>query len=449
MVTALREIASGFGAFCAALVLFCAAEAHGQPRDAPVASMAEFGPESALAWLPSVIALAGLVVLLGVRAGWKLHRRGVARIRRDRTGEIISAMPAGILLLDAKGKVLHVNDEILQATPGGRDRMRAGLYYADAIRALIDHGAFDLQGHTPESLYRKLAVEGARDGFRGEFRMATGEAFIRSAKRLGSGETLLIRQDITEERDRMRQIERLNRDLSDQIRVTTAANADLRAFAYATSHDLKSPINTAIMLGDALAEDLADCLTEEEADLVRDLKSTLSHMAALIDGVLCFTDTLGADLQMDLIDLGEVARSVLEKLQGDLAISGAQVHVGALPCIRGNEWQIRQLLLQLLGNALKFRSAVRSPEIQVETVSASSEWSGFFVRDNGIGIDRAHHDRIFQLFQRLHTGDLYAGAGLGLAICHRVVLNHGGRIAVSSRPDVGAEFTVLFRKDTR
>lgn len=395
-----------------------------------------------------IVALCAGGAMLAAGVIWQHHRRATIAARQGLAAELIDSMPVGLLLIAADGRVTYVNREILDATPDDPDVMRCGAHYPTAMKALIDNGAFDLEGRTPQDMLRLLAVDGLKDGFRQELRMADGSSFVRTARRLGSGETLIVRQDVTVQRARLRQIEALNRALAEKVRIATATNAELRAFAYATSHDLKSPLNSAIMLADLLLEE--ERLGERDAlrDLISDLRGTLRGMSGLIDDVRLYTDTIVTGAPVVPCDLQAMAEELVGTLTPDLQAAGAKVTVQGLPKIRGNAVQLRLLLSNLLDNALTFRAEDRALRVDLSGFDGPEE-AGFTIRDNGIGIDPVYHDRIFQLFQKLHPGTLYPGNGLGLPICQRIVLAHGGRIAVDSAPDRGAAFTVTFGKDVR
>ncbi|WP_418591423.1 sensor histidine kinase [Ponticoccus sp. (in: a-proteobacteria)] len=395
-----------------------------------------------------IVALCAAGAMLAAGVIWRNRQRSTIAAGQGLAAELIDSMPVGLLLIAVDGRVAYVNREILDATPGGPDVMRCGAHYPTAMKALIDNGAFDLEGRAPQDMLRLLAVEGLKDGFRQELRMADGSSFIRTARRLGNGETLIVRQDVTIERARLRQIEALNRTLAEKVRIATATNAELRAFAYATSHDLKSPLNSAIMLADLLLEEERQGERDALRDLITDLRGTLRGMSGLIDGVRLYTDAIVTGAPMVPCDLQAMAEEIVGALTPDLQVAGAEVTVQGLPKISGNAVQLRQLLSNLLDNALIFRAEGRAQRVALSGFDGPEE-AGFAIRDNGIGIDPAHHERIFQLFQRLHPGALYPGNGLGLPICQRIVLAHGGRIAVESAPDRGAAFTVTFGKDVR
>ncbi|SNS67051.1 Histidine kinase-, DNA gyrase B-, and HSP90-like ATPase [Antarctobacter heliothermus] len=246
----------------------------------------------------------------------------------------------------------------------------------------------------------------------------------------------------------MRQIQMLNEDLQEQIRLAEASTEDLRAFAYATSHDLKSPTNTALMIAAALSEEIGEHPETACKGLLNDLRETLGGMSSLIDSVQSYTNAIAPTLARDDVDLDEVAREVVADLSDMVLRSGALITVNALDHVTGSPGQLRILLANLIENAVKFQLPGAVPVISFDRVSAPEGFVGLSVTDNGIGIEAAHLDRIFQLFQRLNSTLDYSGHGLGLAVCHRIALNHRGRIGVASTPGVGSTFTVILRKET-
>lgn len=162
------------------------------------------------------------------------------------------------------------------------------------------------------------------------------------------------------------------------------------------------------------------------------------RMQALIHALLEFSRVGSRGTSRASVDMQEVFDGVLADLRSAIAESGASVTATPLPVVTGDAVQLGQLLQNLVGNAVKFRSE-RAVEVHVFGEQHGGEWH-FAVHDNGIGIDPRYADRIFVIFQRLHTRDRYPGTGIGLALCKRIVQYHGGRIWVESQPDQGATF---------
>jgi light-regulated signal transduction histidine kinase (bacteriophytochrome) len=165
----------------------------------------------------------------------------------------------------------------------------------------------------------------------------------------------------------------------------------------------------------------------------------VTRMQRLINDLLAYSrvGTHGAPLVPT--DCGEVMAGAIAALAAPIAETGARVTYGELPTVLGDATHLGQLFQNLIGNALKFCTGV-TPEITISAERAGGEWL-FRVRDNGIGIDPAYAERIFIIFQRLHSRDEYPGTGIGLAICKKIVERHGGRIWVESQPGQGATFT--------
>ena len=390
-----------------------------------------------------------IVILLGLVVFSLLRRRyQVDRERRRFAGEIAEHIPIGLLLISPEGTIHFANREIKDRTPGGHDHFKEGQSYRAAIGALIDQGLIDTQGRSPEDMLNMMTEDGLADGYAREFRLA-GEngVFLRTTKRLKSGSALIVRQDITDYRRRQSEIEALNNDLADQVHRTEIANNELQAFAYATSHDLKAPTNTLMMTLEALGEDLDGKLTAEGSHLIGLAMRTVRGMRDLIDDILAYTNAIGGTPEREVVDLNKVAAAVLEGLSADIKVNEAEIKFASLPSLRASPGQMHQLVQNLIGNAVKFRSPDKSPEVDVGSVDAPPGYVGFKIRDNGIGIAPEQHEKVFQLFGRLNRRSAYAGTGLGLALCQRIAINHGGRIDLQSVPGEGTCFTVLLEKD--
>jgi light-regulated signal transduction histidine kinase (bacteriophytochrome) len=148
------------------------------------------------------------------------------------------------------------------------------------------------------------------------------------------------------------------------------------------------------------------------------------------------------------VDLATVTREVLDDLETEIHDSGATVTVGDLPAIAGDALQLRQLMQNLISNALKFRREGVAPEIDVQC-SSTGDLATIAVHDNGIGFEEQYSERIFRVFERLHGRGRYPGTGIGLALCRKIADRHGGTISAESVPGVGSTFTVTLPLDHR
>ena len=237
--------------------------------------------------------------------------------------------------------------------------------------------------------------------------------------------------------DRTRALEAANRDLA-------ARNRELQEFAYAASHDLQEPLRK-VQAYAGLLRDPDHPPSAEERDLYLDrMTKAAGRMRQLINDLLLFSRVATRSGEPHPVPLGSVLIPVLTDLDVALRESGGRVDVvGPLPEVWADPVQIRQVLQNLVGNAIKFRRDGVAPVVTV-TGGADATGAWLTVADNGIGFDEKYLDRIFRPFQRLHARDAYEGTGMGLAIVQRIAERHGGAVAATSAPGAGAAFTVRF-----
>jgi light-regulated signal transduction histidine kinase (bacteriophytochrome) len=233
------------------------------------------------------------------------------------------------------------------------------------------------------------------------------------------------------------------------------SNEELEQFAYIASHDLQEPLRKIRTFGDRLEMKCREQLDETGRECVERMQGAAARMQLLIDGLLTLSRVTTKAQDFVAVDLAQVAQEVVSDLEVQIEQTGGRVEVGKLPTIQADALQIRQLLQNLIGNALKFRRVDEPPVVKVSgrfvhgrqqrsaRQSAAEEQCCLVIEDNGIGFDEKHQERIFGVFQRLHPRDVYEGTGIGLAICRRIAERHGGSIAARSIPGSGSTFEVL------
>ena len=229
------------------------------------------------------------------------------------------------------------------------------------------------------------------------------------------------------------------------------SNRDLQDFAMIASHDLQEPLRKIQMFGDRLHDVSSATMSAEGLDYLRRMQSAAYRGQVLIEGLLTYSRVTTKAQPTAAVDLGVVARDVVDDLEARLAAVGGHVSIGALPTIEADAVQMRQLFQNLIGNALKFHRDGEPPRITIDArrLAAANHaadddrerWVISFA-DNGVGFDEKYLDRIFKLFQRLHERQTYEGAGMGLAICRKIVERHGGSITARSAPGLGSTFLV-------
>jgi signal transduction histidine kinase len=217
-----------------------------------------------------------------------------------------------------------------------------------------------------------------------------------------------------------------------------ARNAELASFAYALSHDLKSPLVSLQGMSGLLEADFGRELGEQGAHYLRRIRTTVDRMERLVGDVLTLARSARGDHVPDTVALDEVVDGVLLELAGHVRARGVTVTRGQLGTVHAARTEIEQIFSNLIGNAVKYLGGVAAPAVEIGRVDRD-EWVEWFVRDNGIGIDPAFHATIFKPFQRLQDVQV-EGTGLGLAIVKKIVESAGGRVRVESAPGQGATF---------
>lgn len=268
-------------------------------------------------------------------------------------------------------------------------------------------------------------------------------------------ETRLIHCNIRDITERMRvnqALEAANKELAFQVEEKgkradelvginaelARSNAELEQFAYVATHDLQEPLRAVASCVQLLQKRYEGQLDERAQEFITHAVDGTKRMQTLINDLLAYSRISTHAQQFVSTDCEVVLEEALANLMVAIAESGAVVTRDALPTVSGDATQLTQLFQNLIGNALKFRGE-RPPKIHVGAVRENGDWR-FSVADNGIGMEAQYFERIFQVFQRLHTRKEYQGTGIGLAICKKVVERHGGRIWAESVPGQGATF---------
>lgn len=242
---------------------------------------------------------------------------------------------------------------------------------------------------------------------------------------------LVVAEDISERK-------RAEEALHERTVELERSNADLEQFAYVASHDLQEPLRMVASFTQLLADRYGTQLDDEAREFIGFALEGATRMQALIGGLLSFARVKTRAKELQPMDCQAAFRRTLGSFRVTLQETGAEVTAEGLPTVVADESQIEQLFQNLIGNALKFRGQ-ETPRIRISAQRNGKEWI-FAVSDNGIGIDPRYSERIFAIFQRLHSRNEYPGTGIGLAICKKIVERHGGRIWVESEVGHGATF---------
>jgi len=222
------------------------------------------------------------------------------------------------------------------------------------------------------------------------------------------------------------------------------SNQELEEYAYVASHDLKEPLHVVSSFVYLLEKRFQPKLDEHERQYLRFIKEGVSQAQRLIKDILEYS-RIGKEKKIELINLSSVITEVLGNLKTVSAEAGATITCGAMPRINANNLEMVQLFQNLIANAIKYRGQ-RPLEIRIDARAEGGKWV-FSIKDNGIGIDPQFKERIFDMFRRLHGKTEYSGTGIGLAICKKIVENHGGKIWVDSGLNDGSTFYFSIKQD--
>jgi light-regulated signal transduction histidine kinase (bacteriophytochrome) len=245
---------------------------------------------------------------------------------------------------------------------------------------------------------------------------------------------------MTEMEDRRRAEEELRKTMADLQR----SNKELEQFAYVASHDLQEPLRMVSSYTQLLALRLGDQLDDKSQKFINYAVDGAVRMQQLIQDLLLFSRVTTRGGTFDTVDSHSALGFAVRNLQQAIHESGALVVNDDLPQVIADQTQLVQVLQNLIGNAIKFRGE-EQPRIRVTAQEDDHRWL-FSVKDNGIGIDAQYKDKVFVIFQRLHTRVEYPGTGIGLALCQRIVQRHGGEIWVESKPGEGSTFFFTLSK---
>jgi signal transduction histidine kinase len=258
----------------------------------------------------------------------------------------------------------------------------------------------------------------------------------------GSPLIMEIGVDVTAHKRARAELEKYRLHLEDLVKNRTEelarSNNDLEQFAYVASHDLQEPLRAVAGFVELLRRNLKNSLDDKTTEYINFTIDGARRMQTLISGLLEYSRIGTQGKKPQKVNSKEVLDEALARLQAGIEESGAKITADNLPTVYFDDVQLSQLFQNLIGNAIKFRGE-KTPRIHINASQHDDAWQ-FAVTDNGIGIELQYADRIFQIFQRLHSREKYPGTGIGLSICKKIVERHNGKIWVESKPGSGSTF---------
>lgn len=248
----------------------------------------------------------------------------------------------------------------------------------------------------------------------------------------------ITERDITERKLADEEIERLNESLYENIQQLEIANKELESFSYSVSHDLRSPLRALNGYTQIIEEDFEGILTYEAKELFGKIKHNANRMGALIDDLLAFSQLGRKGVHMNPVNMNELVSTVCSEMETSI-YQKAALKIADLPVVYGDSALIKQVFINLISNALKYSGKIDNPKVEIGSYSEGDEIV-YFVKDNGVGFKMEYVNKLFGVFQRLHSEDEFKGTGVGLAIVHRIISKHGGRTWAEGKVNNGATF---------
>lgn len=351
-----------------------------------------------------------------------------------------------IHVLTPEGIVVDVNGTALEFT-GTRPADVIGRYFWDLPE-------WDIPGAVNRlSKAVNAAAGGSVERFETEVKGKEGKVisidFSIKPVKSDTGDIIMLvaeGRDITEQKEAAGQIKEYQEELEVRIEELNRSNQELEQFAYVASHDLQEPLRKVRAFGDRLVVKYKEVLGEEGKGYVERMENAAERMQVLINELLNFSRISRTRESYIEVNLEKVIKQVISDLEISIEQKHAKIEVEKLHVIEAIPSQMHQLFQNLLSNALKFSSTDREPYVKISSEIIHEEGEEICVvkvADNGIGFDEKYADRIFNIFQRLHGRNEYAGTGIGLAVVKKITENHGGRISAASRPGEGSVFTIV------
>ena len=396
-------------------------------------------------------ALAAQLVLLGTLA-WFALRQGQQRLQAERDAVLASGRATTVLdtvrepiaLIDAGTRVLMYNAAF------------AELYGVDVDDArgqqLVDFGGG--AWNDPQVLRRLTDVlTRGRELWDFEVTQRTADDVERimllSARRMVLPDSedmavLLTATDISAQKIHERQIRELNRQLEGKVEQVSDVNRELEAFSYSVSHDLRAPLRHIAGFADKLGRHIGDQADDKSSHYLEVISGSARRMSALIDDLLVYSRLGRSALRLQMVDVQSMVTDIRSMLDSNAHTENPEhrIHwdIGHLPVVIADENMLRQVWLNVLGNAVKYSANVEPARVAVSYEMQDDGSHLFHITDNGAGFDMQYANKLFGVFQRLHAPSEFTGTGIGLASVRRVLSRHGGRIWAESEPGKGASF---------
>ncbi len=343
-----------------------------------------------------------------------------------------------VAITDRTGKITYVNDRLCAVSGYAREEL-VGEHHRKLSSGI----------HSPAFYAELWATITRGDVWHGEImdRARDGTAFwvdttiVPFVDDAGvPDQYVAIQTDITEQKAAEARVSQLNRALESGAERLRDANTELESFAYSVSHDLRAPLRHIHGYLDMLRRSTDGQLSDKSSRYLQTVSDASIEMGQLIDDLLAFSRMGQAEMRLECVQLAPLVRETVDALAAAAPDRVIAWHIDEMPAVAGDLSMLRQVLVNLIANAIKYTGKRAQADIRIECRGMEHGQYVFAICDNGAGFDMAYADKLFGVFQRLHRAEDFEGTGIGLAIVRRVIVRHGGRIWAEAAPEQGATF---------
>jgi two-component system sensor kinase FixL len=358
------------------------------------------------------------------------------RLSEERFAKAFRFSPDSVTIATLDGQVIDANEGFTDIFGYTQEEIQQKTFHSLDVYANPADRAQMIEQLQAHGEVRELEIIGRRKSG------ATFDALLSAATITLHGQECLVAivRDITERKQAAAALQAYARELE-------RSNRELEQFAHAASHDLQEPLRKVQTFSHLLITRYNDQIDARGQDYLHRMTNAAERMQTLIQDLLSYARVSSQGKPFVPVDLTAVAQQVLSDLEIRLQTTNGRVQISPLPTIEADPTQMHQLLLNLIGNALKFHKPQEPPIVQIHSeiiqTNRQPPMLQLTITDNGIGFDEAYLPTLFTMFQRLHSREQYEGSGIGLAICRRIIERHNGNITASSIPNQGATFTIL------